>query len=122
MKIALPVNENSMTSKIASSFGRASYFLIYDLDKKEGTFIDNAAVASQGGAGIKAAQTIVDSGAKALLVPQCGENAAKVIEKAGIKLYKNQGDDIANNIEAFAEDKLSTLDAIHPGYHGHGGQ
>ncbi len=121
MKIALPVDENSMTSKIASSFGRANYFLIYDLEKKEGSFIDNAAIASQGGAGIKAAQTIVDSGAKALIVPQCGENAAKVIEKAGIKLYKNQGEDIANNIVAFANERLSLLDDIHPGYHNHGG-
>lgn len=122
MKIALPVNENSMDSKIASTFGRANYFLIYDLEKKEADFIDNAAVASQGGAGIKAAQTIVDSGAKALIVPQCGENAAKVIEKADIKLYKNQGDGIVDNIEAFAKEKLSLLDDIHPGHHNHGGQ
>ncbi len=122
MKIALPVDENSMKGKIASSFGRTPYFLIYETDKNEGTFLDNKAAASQGGAGIKAAQFISDAGAEALITPQCGENAAKVIEKADIKMYKNQGDSILDNIKAFMEGKLSLLEDIHAGYHNQGGK
>jgi len=61
MKIAIPVDEKSLESNVCVSFGRAPYFLIYDTETKESIFLDNGAAASTGGAGIKAAQTIVDN-------------------------------------------------------------
>ena len=45
MKIAIPVNNNSMESGVCESFGRAEYFLIYDTKTKENAFLDNAAAA-----------------------------------------------------------------------------
>lgn len=122
MKIAIPVNDKSTHTKIASTFGRAQYFLIYETEQKESSFIDNSAVASQGGAGIKAAQVIADSGAQILITPQCGENAAKVIEKAGVRMYKSQEGLALDNINAYIEGKLSVLEDIHSGYHNHGGK
>ena len=59
MKIAIPVDEKSLDSNVCVSFGRTPYFLIYDVDTKESVFLDNSAAASTGGAGIKAAQTII---------------------------------------------------------------
>ena len=79
MKIAIPVDNASINTTICISFGRTPYFLIYDTETKEAVFLDNSAAASQGGAGIKAAQTIVDSKAEALITPRCGENAAEVL-------------------------------------------
>ncbi len=118
MKIAIPVNEKSMAGDICVSFGRAPYFMVYDTETKQSDFIDNSGAASQGGAGIKAAQTVVDSQAEALLTPRCGENAAQVIAAAGIKMYKTAGDSIGDNIAAFAAGKLNLLGDIHPGFHG----
>jgi predicted Fe-Mo cluster-binding NifX family protein len=89
MKIAMPVFNKSMESGIAESFGRTPYFLIYDTEAKTSAFFDNTAIASQGGAGIKAAQAVVDSGVSAVVVPQCGENAANVLKEAGIKDLQN---------------------------------
>lgn len=122
MKIAIPVDNKTMESSICISFGRTPYFLIYDTETKESVFIDNSAAASQGGAGIKAAQTVVDSQVGALLTPRCGENAAKVINAANVKIYKTINNSIKDNIAAFEEGKLSLLDEIHPGFHGHGGE
>ncbi|MBP2666344.1 MAG: dinitrogenase iron-molybdenum cofactor biosynthesis protein [Firmicutes bacterium] len=122
MKIAIPVNNKSMESTIASSFGRTPYFLIYDTETQTNAFFDNSAIASQGGAGIKAAQAIVDSGAGAVLVPQCGENAASVLKTANMKIYKTMNDSIKDNIVAFNAGTLSLLDAIHAGFHNHGGK
>jgi predicted Fe-Mo cluster-binding NifX family protein len=122
MKIVMPVEDKSIESKICPSFGRTPYFLIYDTDKKDSIFLDNSAVASQGGAGIKAAQIIVDNKASALLTPRCGKNAADVIQGAGIQIYKIMNDSIQDNINAFSEGKLSLLDEIHPGFHNHGGK
>lgn len=119
MRIALPVEENEKT--ICPSFGRTPLFYIYDTETKESKAIDNSAIAAQGGAGIKAAQAIVDEKVEALLTPRCGENAAVVLQSANIKLYKTEGDSVEANIQAFAEGKLAELTDIHPGFHGHGG-
>ncbi|SCP98358.1 NifB/NifX family molybdenum-iron cluster-binding protein [Anaerobium acetethylicum] len=121
MKIAIPVNEKSMDTSICISFGRTPYFMIYDTETKESQFLENVAATSQGGAGIAAAQALVDSGAKALLTPRCGENAAQVLTAAGMKIYKTMNDSVSDNINAFVEGKLSVLDEIHSGFHGHGG-
>ena len=56
MKIAIPVDEQNLDSGVCPSFGRAPYFLFYNTDTKESYYLDNSAVASQGGAGIRAAQ------------------------------------------------------------------
>lgn len=122
MKIAMPVDDKSIKTNISQSFGRAPYFLIYDTESKESLFLDNSAAASQGGAGIKAAQTIVDNKVVALLTPRCGENAAEVINKANIQMFKVINDSIEDNVKALKDGKLSLLVDIHAGFHNHGGK
>jgi len=122
MKIAIPTDGNSTETNVCLSFGRTPYFMIYDTDSKESVFLDNSAAASQGGAGIKAAQSIVDSKASVLLTPRCGENAAEVIKAANIKIYKTINDSIMDNINALNEGKLALLEEIHAGFHGREGK
>lgn len=119
MKIAMPADENSMNTTVCVSFGRAPYFLIYDTISKESEFLDNSAVASQGGAGIRASQIIADNGVKALLTPRCGENAEKVLRNAEVLVYKSMPGTVLQNIEAFAAEKLNLLNDFHAGFHGH---
>lgn len=121
MKIAIPVDEKTLDSNVCASFGRTPYFLIYDTETKESVFIDNSAAASTGGAGIKAAQTIVDHKANALLTPRCGQNAADVIKSADIKIFKTKSASVKDNIADYLDGKLPLLDEIHAGFHGHGG-
>jgi predicted Fe-Mo cluster-binding NifX family protein len=122
MKIAIPVDEKSLSSNVCISFGRTPYFLIYDTETKESVFLDNSAAASTGGAGIKAAQIIVDNKVEALLTPQCGENAANVLKSAEIEIYKTTTASAIENIDTFVAGKLPLLDEIHAGFHGHGGK
>ncbi|HZK53775.1 MAG TPA: NifB/NifX family molybdenum-iron cluster-binding protein [Desulfosporosinus sp.] len=119
MIIAMPVDEQSMETTVCQSFGRTPYFLIYDTESMESVFLNNSGAASQGGAGIKAAQTIVDHKVSALLTPRCGENAAEVINATNIKMYKTINDSIKDNIDALNNGQLSLLDEIHPGLHDH---
>lgn len=119
MKVALPVNEKSMETSVCQSFGRTPYFLIYDVESKESIFIDNSGNASQGGAGIKAAQAIVDNGATALLTPRCGENAADVLNAAGVKIYRSKSESIQESILSYVKEELPVLADIHPGFHNH---
>ena len=121
MKIAIPVDEKNMDSNVCMSFGRTPYYLIFDTETKQSIFIENDAAKSAGGAGIKAAQIVVDQGVAALLTSSCGQNAADVLQGADIKLYKTTSESIKKNIEGFINGELSLLDEIHAGYHGHRG-
>lgn len=115
MKIAIPVLEDKAT--VCASFGRAPFFALVDTDTDTTQFLENAAANSPGGAGIKASQFLVDQGVKSILAPRCGENAAQVFQKAGVTLYKTQGENLSENIASFKAGKLSILSDIHPGFH-----
>jgi predicted Fe-Mo cluster-binding NifX family protein len=121
MKLIIPSENKSIDSIICQSFGRTPYYVLYDTEKSTTEFLDNSAATSAGGAGIKAAQLVADSGALAIITFRCGENAANVLIAAGIKLYLAQNGTIAENIQLFNEGKLSPLTNIHAGYHNHGG-
>ena len=119
VKIAIPMNEKSIDTEVCPSFGRAPYFLFYDSVTKETYYLDNEAVASQGGAGIRAAQVIADHGVKALIAPRCGENAAEVLTKAEVFVYHSIPGTARQNIEAHLNNQLPLLNEFHAGFHGH---
>lgn len=120
MKIALPVDENSTTSPVCVSFGRTAFFMIFNTENKNTEFINNTAASSQGGAGIKAAQLLADSGADVLITFRCGENAEQVLTPAGVKLYKAVEGTASFNIQKFQSGELSPLNEIHKGLHNQG--
>ena len=120
MKIAIPVDQQSLESNVAANFGRAANFLFFDTESKVVEYIDNSAVMSQGGAGIKAAQSVVDHGAKAIITPRCGQNAVDVLNGAGIEMYQSIEGTAQINIDAYLKGNLSALTEIHAGFHHHG--
>ncbi|NLX18032.1 MAG: dinitrogenase iron-molybdenum cofactor biosynthesis protein [Desulfobulbus sp.] len=118
MKIAIPVSSKEQDGAVAASFGRAAYFLVHDETTGLQTILENPAAQNTGGAGIQAAQVLVDSGVGTLLTPQCGNNAAKVLHTAGLKLYKTDSNLSArDNLKAFQQNTLEELVEIHAGYH-----
>lgn len=114
MLIAIPVTGQNLAANVCRLFGLAPYLLIYNLETKGSIFIKNSAAASYTGAGIKAAQTVADKKINALLTPECGENSARVLNAAGIKIYKTRSASVVDNINAFAEGQLSLLEKCNP--------
>jgi predicted Fe-Mo cluster-binding NifX family protein len=121
MKIAIPADENNLEIEVCMSFGRAPYFYIYDTSTKTGEFIVNEAAISPGGAGVKAAQIIVDNHADILITPRCGENAAEVFSATKLQIYKSTSGSIQDNLNAYRDNKLDVLNKFHAGFHGIGG-
>lgn len=117
MIIAIPAEEKSLDSAICQSFGRAPYYCIYDTETRASSFIDNTAKDARGGAGIEAAQLLVDQKVEALITFRLGENAAKVLQAGNIKLLKALNLCVADNVAQFIEEKLTELNDIHSGYH-----
>ncbi|HPG92332.1 MAG TPA: NifB/NifX family molybdenum-iron cluster-binding protein [Clostridia bacterium] len=121
MKIAVPVNDNNTKTEICPSFGRTPFYMIKDTVSNAFDFIVNEAAESIGGAGIKAAQLLLDKNVEIVLTPRCGENSAKVLADASVKLYRTQGNSAMENFDLYEKGKLEPLTNIHPGFHGHGG-
>ncbi|MDT3360328.1 MAG: NifB/NifX family molybdenum-iron cluster-binding protein [Spirochaetota bacterium] len=117
MIVAVPAEEQKLDSPLCVSFGRAPYYCIFNTETQKSRFIENAAAQSPGGAGIQAAQDLVDAKITTLITFRLGENAAKVLKAADISLLKALNLSIADNISALLENKLAELDAIHAGFH-----
>ncbi|MDD4833266.1 MAG: NifB/NifX family molybdenum-iron cluster-binding protein [Lutispora sp.] len=121
MKIAIPSEGKNLESLVNQTFGRTETFIVVDNSDMSYKAIDNTAASAQGGAGIKAAQAIVDSGAEAIITFRCGQNAADVLKTAGIKIYKATAGSINDVVKMYNAGKLDELTDIHAGYHNHGG-
>ncbi|HAF86794.1 MAG TPA: dinitrogenase iron-molybdenum cofactor biosynthesis protein [Sphaerochaeta sp.] len=117
MIIAIPSDKESLDSAVCVSFGRSPFYCLYDTETKQSTFLVNSAADSPGGAGIKAAQILVDNKANILITIRCGENAARVLQPANVELFKALNLSVADNIFAHAQNKLEPLKEVHAGYH-----
>ncbi len=117
MIVAIPTDEDRKT--VCVSFGRAPYFLFHNFDTKESVAQANPAAQAQGGAGIQAAQFVVDRRADAVITVRCGQNSAEVLQAAGIAVYQAAGSAVDENLKALAEGKLAVLTHFHAGFHGH---
>lgn len=122
MKIAIPSEGKTLDSLVCKSFGRTYFFILIDSESMDFEVIDNTAVSSQGGAGIKAAQTIVDNGASIVITYSCGQNAADVLKSGNIKILKATEDTIEEIVKKYNNGELKELTNIHAGYHHHGGR
>ena len=116
MKIAIPLDENK--KDVCVSFARAPYFMVCDGNEGAVEIIENPAAEAEGGAGLKAAQFVLDSGADTVITVRCGENAGNVFKAAEIKVYKSQVEDARENVKLLKEQKLSELTKFHAGFHG----
>ena len=114
MKIAIPLDEDRQN--VCLVLARAPYFLFWS-DGEQQT-AENPAAQAQSGAGMQAAQFLVDSGISVLITPRCGENAAEVFKAAGIEIYKSANKAAADDLAAYLEGKLEVLDHFHGGFHG----
>ncbi len=114
MRIAIPLDENKQD--VCPVLARAPYFLFQDGSGKN--IVDNPAVQAQGGAGIQAAQFLVDNDVNVLITVRCGQNAADVFTAANIKIYKSVHKAAADEMIAFADGKLEELTQFHGGFHG----
>jgi predicted Fe-Mo cluster-binding NifX family protein len=88
MKIAVTSQGEDMNSEVDPRFGRAKRFIVLDTDTGEHRVVDNTQnLNAVQGAGVQAAQAVVELGVEAVLTGNCGPKAFRVLETAGIKLY-----------------------------------
>lgn len=112
MLIAISSSENSLDSSVDLRFGRARGFVIYNTDNDSFEYIDNVQnlEASQG-AGIQAAQNVVNKDVNAVITGHCGPKAFKVLSTSGVKIYTVGEGNIKDLIEKFKKGELQEADS-----------
>lgn len=120
MKIAISCLGQTLDDKMDQRFGRAAFFLIVDSETLNFSVIDNAAQAASGGAGIAAAQSLLDVQIEAVITGQVGPNAMNVLKASDIPIYQGTADSALANIQAFQAGKLSIIANSGPSHFGMG--
>ena len=70
--------------------------------------VQNPAINAAGGAGIQAAQFVVERGAQAVVTGNMGPNAFNVLQPAGVPVYLHKGGTVREVAEAYKAGQLST--------------
>jgi len=87
MKILLTTSSPDIDSTVDPRFGRAAYLLVVDSDTMDLQANANPGVNSSGGAGIQAAQFVVDNHAEAVISGDFGPHAFEALLAAGVSMY-----------------------------------
>jgi predicted Fe-Mo cluster-binding NifX family protein len=106
MKIIITAEGNGLDAPTSPRFGRCPTYILVDTETMALEAIPNPAAAASGGAGIQAAQFVVERGAQAVLTGNLGPNAADVFQAAGIPVYLNSEATVRAAVEAFKAGRL----------------
>ncbi|MGB9631415.1 MAG: NifB/NifX family molybdenum-iron cluster-binding protein [Candidatus Methanodesulfokora sp.] len=86
VRVAVPSTGPDPDSPMDPRFGRAPYFIIFDLDTMKHEVVQNTFMSSAGGAGIQAAQLLIDKEVNVVLSGNVGPNAYQALVSAGIQV------------------------------------
>lgn len=119
-RIAISSRGPGLDDGMDPRFGRCSFFVLVDGDGEGVTSVVNAAQSAGNGAGIQAAQTLLDNGVVAVLTGDIGPNAYRVLSAAGVRVYTGC---TGTGRAALREHLNGTLDETtgptRPGHHRH---
>ncbi|MBN1814960.1 MAG: NifB/NifX family molybdenum-iron cluster-binding protein [Anaerolineae bacterium] len=121
MKIVVTANGAVLDAQAHPAFGRCPTYIFVDTETMQFEAVENLAANAAGGAGIQAAQFVVERGAQAVVTGNVGPNAFQVLQPAGVPVYLFSGGTVRQAVEAYKAGKLSaTGDASKPAHAGMG--
>jgi len=108
-KVVVSSNEYDLDAPVSPVFGRCAVYMFVDVETMEFEAIDNAAANAGGGAGIQAAQFVIEKGAQAVLTGNVGPNAFEVFQSSDFPVYLIQ--ETITVREAVEKFKAGTLES-----------
>ena len=122
MRVVIPANGADLDAPTSPVFGRCQTFIFVDPKTLDFEALPNPALDAPGGAGVQAAQTVLQHGAGAVIAPSLGPNAFRVIQAANIPAYRMEGATVREVIAAFNAGQLPRLEAPGDDHVGLGGR
>ena len=112
MPIMISSEGKSLDCRPSLRFGRAPYFIKINLSNDDWEAYQNPAIDQRGGAGIKAAQFMLDQKITHVLTGRFGPNAHQALSASGIKMvsFGSNYNTISEVIEAFKNNLLTEIE------------
>lgn len=107
MKICVTATAGDLNAQVDPMFGRSQYFVFVDSDTMAFEAMANEAIAASGGAGIQAAQTVVNKRVDVLISGNVGPNAFQVLSTAGVKIATGAYGTVQEAVEMYKAGRLS---------------
>ena len=108
MKIVVTAEGKDLNAPTSSRFGRCPTYIFIESESMAFKAVPNPAISAPGGAGIQAAQFVVEQGAKVALTANVGPNAMDVLQAAGVSVYMIQGGSVLEAVEAYKAGQLQS--------------
>ena len=106
MKMCVSASSDSLDANVDPRFGRCPYFVVVDSETMDFTVVSNDSTNAAHGAGIQAAQTVANMGAKVVITGNVGPNAFSVLSATGIKLVTGVSGSIRDAVEKYKSGQL----------------
>jgi predicted Fe-Mo cluster-binding NifX family protein len=101
MKLCISSTKNDLEASVDPRFGRCQYFLFVDTGTMNFEAVGNPAFTAGGGAGIQAAQAVVNKGADAVITGNVGPNAFQALQAGGVKIITGAQGPVKDVVERF---------------------
>ena len=109
MKVAVTANGEGLEAPFMPFFGRCPVFVFVDTETMACEWCVNPAMEAAGGAGIQAAQLVVDQGAAAVISGHIGPNAYQVLARAGVAVHTFGGGSVQQAVDAYKQGQLQPV-------------
>jgi predicted Fe-Mo cluster-binding NifX family protein len=106
MKIAVTSNQEGLDQAVEERFGRCAIIAIFDTDTEALSFVPNLAKDASSGAGVKAAQQLMDLDVDLLITGKVGPGALEVLNEGDIKVESWTAGTVREAIERFGGKRL----------------
>lgn len=107
MKVAITTVGISLDTELDPRFGRASRFLVVDLETGKFEVVENIQnLNAAQGAGIQSALKVAEAGVSAVLTGHCGPKAFRVLSEAGIKVFNTNAKTAGEALSLYKEGKI----------------
>jgi predicted Fe-Mo cluster-binding NifX family protein len=117
MKICITASGDSLESEVDPRFGRCAYFIIVDPGTLDFEAAPNEVAGMSGGAGIQAAQFVSEKGVEAVITGNCGPNAFRTLNAAGINVYTGASGMVKDAVERYKRGEFDSSGGPSVGAH-----
>jgi predicted Fe-Mo cluster-binding NifX family protein len=122
MRIVITANGTELEAQASPVFGRCPTYVFVDTETMQFEGLENPAIAAPSGAGIQAAQFVIERGGQAIVTGNVGPNAYGVFQASGVPVYLFGGGTVREAVEAYVAGRLEPVGGSNvPAYSGMGG-
>ena len=122
MKICVTAQGPTLEAPVDNRFGRCANFIFIDPDTMQFDVAPNPGAMASGGAGIQAAQFVVDRKTDVVLTGHLGPNAFDALNSSGVQMFIGVTGTVQNAINQFQAGQLTAVSSpTTPAHAGMGG-